>query len=251
LTFAILPPFWRTARFVSLVALALSAGVYCLYRFRLAQLLRLERVRTRIAADLHDDIGASLSRIALQSELLRRGTSGDPPDSDRLLTEIGQSARSLVDSMSDIVWSIDPRRDDLASLTARVRQFALGLTEPKGIALEFRTPPGAEKVKLAPEQRRHLYLVLKEAVNNVAKHAGCRNLGISLSHEGNRLRAEVKDDGAGFTLPGAVAHGSRGGHGLLNMRSRAEQMGGTLEVRSTPGTGTVLSLSIPLHGADA
>lgn len=247
LTFAVLPPFWRTAWFLSLVALLLAGAAYALYRLRLAQLLRLERVRTRIAADLHDDIGASLSRIALQSELLRRGTPASP-DSDRLLGEIGASARSLVDAMSDIVWSIDPRRDDLASLIARVRRFALDLAEPKGITLELRTPPGAEKVKLAPEQRRHLYLLLKEAVNNVAKHAGCRNLGISLTHEGSRLRAEVKDDGTGFVDHGMAASD---GHGLTNMRSRATQMGGTLEVRSSPGAGTVLSLTIPLHGADA
>src|SRR5262249_54401702 len=163
------------------------------------------------------DIGASLSRIALQSELLRRETPASP-DSDRLLGEIGASARSLVDAMSDIVWSIDPRRDDLASLIARVRRFALDLAEPEGITLVLRTPAGAEKVKLAPEQRRHLYLLLKEAVNNVAKHAGCRNLGISLTHEGSRLRAEVKDDGTGFLDRGMAASD---GHGLTNMRSRA------------------------------
>jgi hypothetical protein len=129
--------------------------------------------------------------------------------------------------MSDIVWSIDPRRDDLASLIARVRRFALDLAEPKGITLELRTPPGAEKVKLAPEQRRHLYLLLKEAVNNVAKHAGCRNLGISLTHEGSRLRTEVKDDGTGFA--GSPACGVR------RPRSHEHAVPGGADGRDTGG----------------
>ncbi|PYQ11414.1 MAG: hypothetical protein DMH00_08255 [Acidobacteria bacterium] len=253
LAFTVLPPFWRTAWFVSLAALTVAAGAYALYRYRLAQLLRLERVRTRIAADLHDDIGASLSRIALQSELLRRPAALHPLDGERLLSEIGESARSLVDSMSDIVWSIDPRRDDLASVIARVRQFALDLMEPKGIALDLHNPPGAEKVRLSPEQRRHLYLVLKEAVNNIVKHAACRKVRISLGHEGDQLHAEVQDDGCGFQVSktGAASPRGRGGHGLPNMRSRADQMGGTLEVRSTPGQGTVLSLTLPIRRADA
>ena len=253
LSFTVLPPFWRTWWFGGLVLAALAGTVVSAFRYRLAQFVRLERTRTRIAADLHDDIGASLSRIALQSELLRRRASIRPEEGDRLLREIGESARSLVDSMSDIVWSIDPRRDDFASVIARLRQFALDLLEPRGIGLEFRTPEGAERVKLGPEPRRHLYLILKEAVNNIARHAECRRASIVLSVDGDRLHAEVRDDGRGFEgqemQPAGMAR--RGGHGLENMAYRAGQIGGRLEVRSVPGGGTVLSLTLPIRRIEA
>lgn len=251
LSFEVLPPFWRTWWFTSLVVVALASATYALYRYRLAHLLRLERMRTRIAADLHDDMGASLSRIAIQSELVRTPAVLRREEADRLLSEIGDSARSLVDSMSDIVWSIDPKRDDLTSLVSRVREFALGILEPLGVSLSLEVARGAANVRLAPEQRRHLYLLFKEAVNNIAKHAGCRNVSIVLRVEGERLSVEVKDDGRGFdaSTPASGSSASRGGHGLRSMVDRAAQLGGTLKVASRPGQGTILNLSCPIdHG---
>lgn len=257
-SFAVLPPFWRTWWFMLTAAALLVAAAYALYRYRLAQSLRLERTRTRIAADLHDDIGASLSRIALQSELARRG-GAEVAAIDPLLASIGESARAVVDSMSDIVWSIDPRRDDLASVIARVRQFALDLLEPQGIAFTVATPDGAERVRLGPEERRHLYLILKEAVNNIVKHSGASRATIAFAAEGPRLRVEVRDDGRGLSdAPAREAQappiasrprGPRGGHGLENMAYRAAQMGGRLEIRPAPGGGTLIDLHLPLrHG---
>jgi ligand-binding sensor domain-containing protein len=241
ISFTVLPPFWRTPWFAALCALVASAGLYLWHRGRVARAVALERVRTRIAADLHDDIGASLSRIAVQSDLLRLKSAPDP---ERLAAGIGQSARALLDSMSDIVWSIDPRHDDLESLVTRVRHLALDLLEPHGIALELGTPEAAHRVKLGAEQRRHLYLILKEAVHNVVKHADCKNVYIALRQEGAEIRAEISDDGRGFE-PGSPPAG-RGGQGLMNMRSRAEQMGGSLDLRSAPGRGALLSLRVPV-----
>lgn len=249
LSFTVLPPFWRTWWFVSLAIAATTAAAYALYRYRVAQLIKLERVRTRIAADLHDDIGASLSRIAIQSELIRRPAALRPEESEQLLSDIGDSARSLVDSMSDIVWSIDPKRDDLASLVARVRQFALDMLEPLGISLCLSVSEDALSVRLAPEQRRDLYLFFKEAIHNIAKHAGCRNAAITLRLEGGRLTVDVSDDGRGFDrskITAALAPGSRGGHGLESMRARADRLGGSLSVASAPGGGTTLLLTCPL-----
>jgi signal transduction histidine kinase len=161
--------------------------------------------------------------------------------------------------MSDIVWSIDPRRDDLASVIARVRQFALDLLEPQGIAFTVATPDGAERVRLGPEERRHLYLILKEAVNNIVKHSGASRATIAFAAEGPRLRVEVRDDGRGLSdAPAREAQappiasrprGPRGGHGLENMAYRAAQMGGRLEIRPAPGGGTLIDLHLPLrHG---
>jgi signal transduction histidine kinase len=257
LAFRVRPPFWRTWWFTTAVALAAAALAYALYRFRLAQVLRLERTRTRIAADLHDDIGASLSRIALQSELLKRPAILPPPDAERLLSDIGASARALVDGMSDIVWSIDPKRDDLASLAARARQFALGLFEPLGITLTLRLPEDAARLRLGPEHRRHLYLFIKEAANNIARHAAARQVVIELGVDAGRLVIDVTDDGRGFTPPvdtqatPAPARRGGGGHGLPSMRARAALLHGTLSIRSAPGGGTTLRLVCPIANAAA
>jgi signal transduction histidine kinase len=246
LSFTVLPPFWRTWWFVTLAVAATGTAAYALFRYRVLQLIKLERMRTRIAADLHDDIGASLSRIAIQSELIRRPAALRPEESERLLADIGDSARSLVDAMGDIVWSIDPKRDDLASLVARLRQFALDMLEPLGVAFSLSVSDDTLRVRLAPEQRRDLYLFFKEAIHNIAKHANCRRAVITLRLDGDRLTVEVSDDGRGFdrdAAPAPAAPGSRGGHGLDSMRTRAGQLGGSLIVESAPGKGTTLSLT--------
>ena len=256
LSFRVRPPFWRTWWFTTAAALAVAALVYGLYRYRLAQMLRLERTRTRIAADLHDDIGASLSRIALQSDLLKRPAILRPLDAERLLSDIGESSRALVDGMSDIVWSIDPKRDDLASLAARARHFALGLFEPQGVALTLRLPEEAARLRLGPEHRRHIYLLIKEAVNNIARHAAAKTVVIAIGIEGGRLTVEVRDDGRGFepgpgsqATPAPVRRG--GGHGLPSMQARAALLRGTLTITSIPGQGTIMRLVCPIANAAA
>lgn len=248
-SFIVLRPVWQRWWFLSLAALAALAAAYQLYRFRVARLVELERVRTRIATDLHDDIGASLSRMAILSEVVKQQRGDADEQSAGMLTEIAESARGLVDSMGDIVWSIDPRRDDLASVVRRVRQFASDVLEPNGVRWRFELPPEVAGVKLDPEKRRHLYLIFKEGINNVARHAGdCTEVSLSLAVSGNKLCAEISDDGRGFNGD-AHANGSsngRGGNGLPNMRARAEQMGGRLDVVSAPRAGTRLRLKVPL-----
>jgi two-component system sensor histidine kinase UhpB len=183
--------------------------------------------------------------------VVKQQTRETAPQSVPLLTEIAESARVLVDSMRDIVWAIDPRRDDLSSVIYRVRQFASDVLEPRQIRLDFQTPPEFERVKLDPEQRRHLYLICKEAVNNVARHADCTEVALGVVVAGNRLTAIISDDGRGFATPDPRRRDSNGangnaGHGLENMRRRAAELGGQLELDSAPGRGTRLKLTIPL-----
>ncbi len=248
--FRVLPPFYQRWWFVALVTAAAAAAAYYVYRLRVKRLLEIERVRTRIATDLHDDIGASLSRMAILSEVVKQ-QNGHNGQSSRMLTDIADSARGLVDSMSDIVWAIDPRRDDLSQVITRARQFAADVLDAQGIAWQFTAPLEVEKIKLDPEQRRHLFLLFKESFNNIARHAECRNVFIILSVSGNRLIAEIKDDGLGFTPPPpgtavAVLPKSRGGNGLGNMQARALELGGQLTIDSSPGQGTRLTLAVPL-----
>ncbi len=247
-SFRILPPIWQRWWFLTIALMLLFGAALMLYRYRVRQLLELERIRTRIATDLHDDIGASLSRMAILSEVVKRQDEVKSGTSRRMLTEIADSARGLVDAMSDIVWSIDPERDDLRSVSARIRQFASDVLEARGIKWELKLPPELETVKLNAEQRRQLLLIFKEALNNVVRHAECVNVTLSLALEGRALAAEVRDDGRGFQLEGTdqFSGNGRGGNGLKNMRARVAQLGGKINIASSPGQGTCLTFKVPL-----
>jgi ligand-binding sensor domain-containing protein/two-component sensor histidine kinase len=249
-SFRVLSPVWRRWWFLTIAAILIGLAIYAADRYRVARLLDLERVRTRIATDLHDDIGASLSRMAVLSEVVKRQTEVDHRESADMLTEIADSARGLVDSMSDIVWSIDPRKDDLKNVVLRIRQFASDVLEARAIDWEFKAPEEIANVKLAPEQRRHLFLIFKEAINNAARHSESRSVSLDISLSHDRLVAEIRDDGRGFAIqPGEqLPLNGRGGNGLRNMKARAAEIGGQLNIVSSPGGGTQLTLVVPLRG---
>jgi len=253
IAFRILPPVWARWWFLMLVAVGLMLILYRLYRYRVARLLELERVRTRIATDLHDDIGSSLSRMAILSEVAKRRLKGAEQESVSILTDIAESARGVTDSMSDIVWAIDPRRDDLSNVVFRVRQFAADLLGAKGISWTLQAPPEFDKVKLNPQQRRHIFLIFKEAISNSARHARCNSVWLSLGIVHNEIVGEIRDDGRGLAVrfPDQPAGDGRGGHGLENMRTRAAQLGGHLIIDSAPGSGTCIRVEVPLKRAMA
>src|SRR6185295_10311328 len=131
----------------------------------------LERVRTSIASGLHDDVGASLSRIGLLGELARDRVVSAPAESSEMMERIAEEARDLTEATADIVWAVDPRQDDLGSLVVRLRRFASDLLAARGIRLHVDVPADADAVVLAPQVRRALHLALKEAIHNVAKHS--------------------------------------------------------------------------------
>ncbi|MPZ21279.1 MAG: hypothetical protein GEV06_25785 [Luteitalea sp.] len=167
-SFVILPPIWQRWWVLLLVGATLALAMYAVHRLKLERVVALERMRMGIATDLHDEIGGTLSRMAILTEVVKRQAALPAPIEQRL-DDVGETARGLVDTMSDVVWSIDPRRDHLASVFVRVREHAHDALE--GAALSFDVPASAEDVRLSPDQRRHLYLILKEALTNVAKHA--------------------------------------------------------------------------------
>jgi ligand-binding sensor domain-containing protein/two-component sensor histidine kinase len=248
-TFRILRPVWQRWWFLTLTVIAVGVMVYAFYSYRMARLLEMANVRTRMATDLHDDIGSGLSRMAILSEVVKQQMGNTAAQSVPLLTEIADSARTLVDSMRDIVWSIDPRRDDLANVVVRVRQFASDVLEPQKIKLDFQAPAELEKIKLNPEQRRHLFLIFKEALNNIARHAECASVSLSINVSRSRLIVEISDDGRGLSdlqPQQSSTNGGASGHGLENMQSRAAQLGGQFSIESSPSSGTCLKLTIPL-----
>jgi signal transduction histidine kinase len=247
-TFRILLPIWLRWWFLALAAMLAGLAGYTLYRHRLGHVLELERVRTRIATDLHDDIGTSLSGMAFLSEAVKQQIGDSHSQASEMAGEVAATARGLADALGDVVWSIDPRRGDLGNLIMHVRWFASRVLEAQGIAWRFQAPPEPEKVKLAPEQRRHLLLIFKEAINNIARHSGCASVTLAIGMAGHRLEAEIEDDGRGFDpRPGPEPHDApAGGNGLGNMRLRAAQLGGHLDIESAAGRGTRLKLTAPL-----
>jgi len=232
----VLPPVWRRPWFLIGAAAAAGLTAFLVHRQGVRRAVALERVRTRLATDLHDDVGSSLARISILSEVGRRSVE-ETSEAARLFGEVGETSRAVIDSLGDAIWSIDPRRDDLQSLGDRLRQFAADLLEGRGITFKLVLPEGAHGVDLPSETRRHLFLLLKEAVTNAARHSRARTLEVALKVAGRVLELEVKDDGAGFALPDG-----REGRGLANMAARAAALGGKLDIRSEPGSGTRILL---------
>jgi signal transduction histidine kinase len=237
ITFVIPSPLWARWWFVVTGVLLSTVLVNALYRRRLARLLEMANLRTRIATDLHDDIGANLTRIALLSEVARQGQAGVEVS----MASIARIARESVSSMSDIVWAINPARDSLLDLVRRMRQHADELFTLRDIGLNFRTPGAGDSLKLGVDVRRDLLLIFKEAVHNAARHSECSHVDIDLRVEGARLVLSVSDNGTGFDTSE-----ENDGHGLASMTRRADRLRGTLDVRSFETGGTSVTLSIPL-----
>lgn len=252
LSFTLPRPLWQRWWFLALAGVATALLAWSLHHARLSRLVEVERVRARIAADLHDDLSSSLSRISILSELGRRRIADPAALEATTLDQIGETARELMETIGDIVWAIDARRDDLESLLARIRRFAGDLLEARGVSVLFAAPEGAAGISLRPETKRELYLVLKEAIHNAARHARAREVRIEVAAARGELVAEVRDDGVGFAAGSPEAVGTVGaasgnhGHGLRNLRTRAVKLGANLSVDSAPGAGTRVRLSLRL-----
>lgn len=245
--FTVPPPVWRRGWFLAAATLALASLLVGAHRLRVRRLLEVERVRTRIAADLHDDLGASLARVSLLAEAIRRTLRESPDAAERMLGEIGDTSRSLVSAAGDIAFSIDPGRGGLEALAARVRRFAEELLAGTDVDWRFRIEGETESVVLSSDQRRHLLAILKEALHNAVRHGQPGRLTLTLAVRGGVLEVELVDDGRGFAPDHPDGGGTAGGgHGLRNLRRRAGELGAELEIDSRPGAGTRLSLLVPL-----
>jgi ligand-binding sensor domain-containing protein/signal transduction histidine kinase len=239
ISFTLMRPVWQRWWFLALMALGIALTIDRLYRYRAARLLDVANMRTRIATDLHDDIGANLTRIAILSEVARQTYGGDRgPQADGSLASIARIARESVSSMSDIVWAVNPARDTLRDLIRKMRQHAEEIFTTRGIEVHFDAPVAMDTLKLGVDVRRDLLLIFKEAVNNAARHSRCSSVTIALRVEVSRLTLTVADNGVGFDIACC-----QNGQGLTSIQRRADELNGTLEIASTPGAGTVIQLS--------
>ena len=232
------PPFWRQWWFIISLALFIFSILYFLYRNRVQELIRMERLRSRISSDLHDDIGSTLSSISIISELaLQENNAG----SHALIREIKDNSQSLMEKMDDIVWSINPRNDSLEFLMLRVKQFASRLFEAKNIDYSIQIQDNIQQVKLPMEYRQHIYLILKESINNIVKYAQASHVSLHVLYFNSILEVRIKDNGKGF-----VKSKSMRGNGIMNMESRASLMHATLGIDSQPGEGTSINFRVKI-----
>ena len=224
-----------------------------LRRSRQERLAELEQVRRRIAFDLHDDIGASLTKIALLSEAARRMLGEKSEEACQTLSAITDISNELIEAMSDIVWAINPQKDRLSDLSQRMRRFASDILTARQIGLRFRTPNVDQEISLGTNIRREVFLIFKEAINNMVKHSGCREVLLDLEVESDWLSLRMSDDGRGFdpalakASTGMLSSQMRGGNGLASMRRRARELGGELKVETGEGQGTTLLLRLPIE----
>lgn len=242
ISFVILPPFWLRWWFLLLAALAAASLIYAAYRYRLSRMIELERVRIRIATDLHDDIGASLSQIAVLSEIARMdaGCNGIQEP----LVRIAAISRELVDSISEIVWAISPQRDRLGELSRRMREFAEDVLAPRNVAFQLEAPASGEDLRLGPDMRRQVFLIFKECIHNIARHSDCTKASAELKIDKHELILRVGDNG--LSAHPTASRRSDVGHGLANIQRRAKTLNGTLDLSLGADEGFEVVLRAPL-----
>ncbi len=218
---SITPPFWKTYWFYVAMFLTIIYSLYLIFQFRINQLLKVEKLRIKLASNLHDDIGATLSKISMQAEIVRQGI--DPKNNDNNLTRIAELCSYSINTMRDIVWSIDSRNDTLEKMLNKMKDETFKLLEGKNIEVKFTITDLNIRRKIHAETRQNLYLILKEAVNNIYKHSNAKKVEITVSQINSKLSLKIHDNGNKIDIKKYNS-----GHGLSNMQMRAEQIGGEL-----------------------
>jgi ligand-binding sensor domain-containing protein/two-component sensor histidine kinase len=236
------PPFWKTWWFYSLCIVATLAVIYSVYRMRVNRIVAEQRLRNKIARDLHDDIGSTLSGIKLFSNMAQTKLVEEKSDALNIVERIGERSEKMIDAMSDIVWSINPANDSIENMMVRMKQYAAEMLEPKDISYRFVADEKLSKTKLSLETRKDVYLVFKESINNAVKHSHCHNVQVALNIHRNLFEMIIADDGIGFDN----TNNNGQGNGLINFKERAKRMGGQISIESVPQKGTSIKLSLSL-----
>lgn len=223
------PPFWQTWWFIALVIVSIGALIYFGHLYRLSQSLKIERLRTKIASDLHDEVGSSLTRISIYSDLLQN--ENNESERTNYLSRISAMSREIVSTMSDIVWSIDNRSDTASALFIRMKDFATELLQSKNIQFDFKVSGIHEKAIVDPILRQNIYLIFKESINNIVKHANASYVLVEIVNDSRQFKMIITDNGKGFSLPQ-----NQRGNGLRNMDRRAHAIHGLIEFTTQSGT---------------
>ncbi len=225
------PPFYKSWWFNLLVLGMISFIIYLVFKYRDIQREKLEKLRHNIARDLHDDMGSSLSYIRMLSE--KEAMKNSESSSYQ---SIASKTAEVMDNMSEIIWSINPLYDTLQNVLLKIQELAIDTLEPLGLDIHFEIEEIPGKFKLSPENRRHYYLIFKEAINNAAKYSRATQIYLSFKSTDALLITEIRDNGIGFD-PLLI----KKGNGLKNMAKRADLLHGALQIH-TDSTGTKIQL---------
>jgi len=239
----VIAPWWRTWWFYLLTTLFILSAIYGLYRLRFYQLSKVEGLRNRIARDLHDEVGSSISTIAIYSKIVQEQVGNTTFNSEPLLKKITDYATEIMEAMNDIIWNINTHNDAFEHIISRMREHAYQLLEAKDYLLHFNFDDNLYRMRLSMERRRDFYLIYKEALNNIAKYADGKNVWISLYVQNNTINLVIKDDGKGFEKSDT----RKDGNGLNNMRHRTQTLHGKIDIMSAPGEGTQIHLALQSH----
>ena len=191
---------------------------------------------------MHDEVGASLTEIAILSELARKEMGDRPEIADSHIHKIADRSREVVDSMGEIIWTINPKNDHLNDLVAYLRHYTTLFLKSTTIRSRFESPEPVPEFSLSTEVRRHVFLVVKEALHNVVKHSHATETTVRCGFGERMMEVSVEDNGTGFP----VEQVSRFGNGVLNMRKRIEAIGGTFTIDSQQGGGTKVCIAVPI-----
>jgi two-component system, NarL family, sensor histidine kinase UhpB len=229
----------KTQRYLLVTAFSLFAMVafFVYYRTRAIQRMRELKLRNKIASDLHDDVGSALSSISIFSEVANQKLNTKAEDAREVIAKIGSTSREILEDMGDIVWTISPKNDSIKTLAERMRSFAQNLLNEMNIQFQFDADESLQSYRLNMEQRKNVYLIFKEAINNAAKYSKATAIKAAIKLTGKNIELSVVDNGTGFdrqTVPK--------GNGLDNMEQRAAEIKARIDLETSPGTGTLLRL---------
>ncbi len=234
----------NTRIYVLLLVLGMVVIAFVAYRYYTLQRLRLANMRTKISQDLHDEVGATLSGIAMYSYIAQEQIKNQQPERVQgSLDIIKDNAAEMVAKLNDIVWTVNPRLDHLQDLIGRLKEFAIQTTNAKQIQLGFREIGKLDEVKLPMQARKNIYLICKEAINNAVKYSEAEELEVVFEVKQKLLIVSVKDTGKGF-----LVERETNGNGLLNMNSRAREINAKLMLSSVPNQGTSVHFTYKFKG---
>ena len=224
----IAPPFWQKWWFRVCIIVIIILLLYSLHLYRVNKIREIERLRIRIASDLHDDIGSALTRISVHSQQIL--TSREDEKIRMSSNKINDLSREVISTMSDVVWSIDARNDTLSDLLTRMQDFTHNALSEKDIRVSFEQI-GMDSGRHIPVlERQNIFYIFKEAINNIVKHSEATEVKISIQNIDSHFKMRIADNGKGYDTEKI-----RRGNGIRNMNMRAERIGATIEIQSNSG----------------
>jgi signal transduction histidine kinase len=232
LTLIFLPKWYQTGWFRVIVFVLIAGGIYGFYRFRIHQLKQLQEVRNKLAGDLHDDLGSTMNSVKIYANLAIM-----EKHSDKYLHKVKESVQEAIIGIRDMIWVLDDKKDTFEHLLTRISTFATPVYEANQVLFDQQITDDARGHKLAQEERRNLYMIMKESINNVLKYAQASQVQIEVSLKKGKPLIIIKDNGQGFDTCKTTE-----GNGLKNMARRAGEIRYQLQIGSGPGNGTAIQL---------